>query len=1198
VKTLLRRGAQAGAAAVVIAGLVAGPTAPASAAGAVSVTVTSSPASVSTSHAMAYTITVANTGGADASGLTITDTFPTLSPGNGETTPATTTSAGTCSWDPTATKLTCTAASLPAGQAWTVTATGLQTAAAGTAVSDTATVTGTESGAAFSVAGAVTTTVTGGLPAGFVQTTLAHGLSKPVVIAFPPGGDIWIGEQGGTILDDHNGAIQPTPVVTLPNVFSQGETGLLGLALDPNFASNGYVYISYTANVTNKSGVTQALARLSRFTASGGTINPATEKVYAQGNQIQNLHHAANTVKIGPDGKLWWSVGDNVPSISNAQALSNIYGKILRYNLDGSIPADNPYVNIAGGVPAIYATGVRNPFRFTFLPNGQPFMENTGSPGVADAWEDLYGIHPGDNYGWPYYSGYCGSCGYINPTFQYGHIPNDGAASAIAAYSGTTFPQAYDHTVFVGDYNRRDIQAVGFDPTYQTPTSDTVFATNAGTIADLEQGPDGNLYFVSIFEGTFSEISAPGPFPPTAAASATPSAGTGPLTVQFSSAGSSDAFGQPLSYSWDFGDGSAPSASANPSYTYTASGTYTATLTVSNGTQTASSSTTVVVGQVPPTASITAPATYNAGSTVSFSGSATDPVDSSVPAYDYAWKVDFYRGGVIDPSYYGEVAQPSYGPVSGITSGSFQIPADPYQTPDSFYRITLTVTDSRGLQTVVTKDIHPNLTSFTVNTDVPGTGFYVDGTWHPSSYTAQDVVGAQHVLIGMALPQVIGGTRYRFIGWADGSALTDSFTSGASPATYTANYDPVQTAMPTGWQSTDIGAPITAGTADYSSSSQSFYLDGAGADEYGKNDQSHFVYQTLSGDGSIIARIRYQTNSDPWAKAGVMIRQSTATGAPFVDALVTGDVSPNTPNINGIGCNASGCLSPLPAIVPPVGNGVREQTSGSHSSTGPNLTGFTSPSKWLKLTKAGSTFTAYESTDGAGWTQIGVQTVAMTGPVDIGLFDTGHDIGQVSSVAFDNVQVTGSTPPPPPGPLPSPWTDTDVGSPAIAGSAGYSNGVFTVNGAGADIYGTNDQFHYAYQPLAGNGNGTLIARLTSMSNTSSNAKAGIMIKQSTTAGSAYLLISSGPAGNIKVQYGFNASTGGGTFTFPNVWMKLVSLNGQITAYVSGDGVTWASVASKALTLTSPATIGLFECSHNVSALGTATFDNVSFTPGP
>ena len=92
----------------------------------------------------------------------------------------------------------------------------------------------------------------------------------------------------------------------------------------------------------------------------------------------------------------------------------------------------------------------------------------------------------------------------------------------MAAYSGATFPQQYDHTVFFGDYNRGNIEAVSFDPGYQTETSDTVFDTKAGTIADLQEGPDGNLYFVSIFEGTFSEITAPGPFPPTAKSSAAP----------------------------------------------------------------------------------------------------------------------------------------------------------------------------------------------------------------------------------------------------------------------------------------------------------------------------------------------------------------------------------------------------------------------------------------------------------------------------------------------------------------------------------------------------------------------------------------------------------------------------------------------------------------------------------------------------
>lgn len=1165
----------------------------AAAADAVAVTVTSTPNPVASGQSMAYTITVANTGGADASNLTITDTITDMVPSAVKTAPFFATSTGSCSYDGTISKVTCAAPSLATGKVWTVRITAQMTAPAGTTLSDTATVTGTESASQFTQSASTTTTISPGLPSGFKQTQLAHGLNKPIVIAFPPGGDIWLGEQGGTILDYHNGFVQPTPVVTLPNTYSQAECGLLGLALDPNFAANGYVYISYVVSVTNKSGVTQPFTRLSRFTYSGATIDPATEKVYYQGNQSQNPHHAGNDLQIGPDGELWWSVGDNVPAISNGEALNNIYGKMLRFNLDGTVPAGNPFVNIPGAVPAIYAYGLRNPFRFTFLPNGQAMVENTGS----SYWEDLNTIQPGGNYGWPYFEGNCFSCGYLNPVYAYGHYVVDAAASAIAAYSGSTFPSAYDQVVFVGDYNRHDIEAVTFDPGYGTEVSNTVFDTNAGTIADLVEGPDGNLYFVSIFEGTFSEITAPGPFPPTAKASATPDAGQAPLTAQFSSAGSADAHGQPLSYSWDFGDG-ATSTNASPSHVYTANGTYTATLTVTGGGgQTATSSAEVVVGQSPPTASITAPATYNAGDTVSFNGTATDPVDGTLPGYDYTWQADFISNGVVQPFYSAQIPYSFYGPTTGDASGSFQIPDDVSQVPGSLYRITLTVTNSHGLKTVVTKDLHPNLTNWSVSASVPGAGYFVDGAWHTGTYSAQDVVGVKHILTGMPLVQVIGGIRYRLAGWADGNALTDSFTSSATPASYTANYDPGQTSLPSPWQSTDIGAPITAGTADYATSSQSFYLDGAGADEYGANDQSRFVYQTLTDDGSIVARVRYQSNSSPWAKAGLMIRQSTATGANFADALVTPDVSPKTPDVNGVGCDADGCLSPLPPVVPAVGYGVRMQSTGPGGKTGATLAGFTSPNKWLKLTKSGSTFTSYESTDGSHWTQIGTATVSMTGPVDIGLFDTSHNIGQVSSAAFDNVQITQVLPPPPPGSLPSPWTDTDVGSPAIAGSAGYDNGVFTVNGAGTDIWGTSDQFHYVDQPLTGNG--TIIGRLTSMTNTSSNAKAGVIIKQSTTAGSNYLLIADSPGGTVKVQYSFNGSvTASGTYTFPNAWMKLVSLNGVITAYLSSDGVNWTTVLNKVLPITSPATIGLFECSHNATALGTATFDNVSFNPGP
>ncbi|MBV9257751.1 MAG: PQQ-dependent sugar dehydrogenase [Ktedonobacteraceae bacterium] len=1023
-----------------------------------------------------------------------------------------------------------------------------------------------------------------GVPTGFTKTQLAHGLKNPSVFAFAPNGDIYIGEQSGVILIYRNGAVLPTPVVTL-NTDGSGEKGLLGLALDPNFAANGYMYVSYTT--------VDEHAQLSRFTVQNDTINLATEKVYMKGNQLQNPHHSANDLHIGPDGKLWWAVGDNVPSISNAQTLINIYGKILRFNLDGTIPSDNPFVHIPGAVPAIYAYGLRNPFRFTFLPNGRAMAEDTGS----NYWEELNTIQSGGNFGWDFYEGNCGSCGYINPAYAYGHVPTDGAASAIAAYSGSAFPKQYGNVVFFGDYNRQDIEAVSFDPTYTTETSDNVFDSSAGTIADLQEGPDGNLYYVSIFEGTFTEISASGPFSPVAAASASPNAGSSPLNVQFSSAGSSDAYGLPLTYSWDFGDGSPVSTDANPSHTYTTNGTYTATLTVSNGTQTGTASTKVVVGHTPPTASITSPAdnaTYNGGDTISFSGTATDAVDGTLPASAYTWQVDFYNNNVAQPFYSTEVAHPFYGPVSGVTQGTFQIPQDLSNSSSTFYRITMTVVNSLGIQTVVTRDIHPHLTNWSVNTNIPGAAYVVDGTWHTGPYTTSDVVGVQHVLMGVPT-QTIGANRYRFNGWADGSALTDAFTNSAANGSYTANYDQVQSTLPAPWQSTDVGSPLMAGTADYAPSSQTFYVDGAGADVYGANDQFRYVYQPLNGDGTIVARLRYQTNSSPWAKAGIMIKESTTTGSKYVDALTTPNVSPNTPNINGVGCTPNGCNSPLPPVTPSVGYGVRMQYNftGEKTVTSPAaLAGYSSPNEWLKLQRSGNTFTSWYSVDGKTWTLIGSTTLAMNANTTIGLFVNSHNIGQYSTVAFDNVQVTT----PASNPIPAPWLDTDVGSPAISGSASYANNTFTVKGAGTDIYGTSDQFNYTYQPV--NGNGTLIARVTSQTNTSSNAKAGIMFKQSTTTGDPYILIAVAPGGGTKVQYNFNGSVGGSTYSFPNVWMKLTRVGNTFTAYVSGDGVTWTQVVSKTLTINTSATAGLFVCSHNASAIGTATFDNVSFTPGP
>jgi glucose/arabinose dehydrogenase len=141
------------------------------------------------------------------------------------------------------------------------------------------------------------------LPAGFAKVELAQGLKNPTAIAFAANGDIYIAQQRGAILLYRAGVLQPTPVMTINTDFLT-ETGVLGLALDPNFATNGYMYVAYTTPDEH--------AQLSRFTVTGGgtTASLASEVVYMRGDELQSAHHSVNDVHIGPDGKLWVSVGE------------------------------------------------------------------------------------------------------------------------------------------------------------------------------------------------------------------------------------------------------------------------------------------------------------------------------------------------------------------------------------------------------------------------------------------------------------------------------------------------------------------------------------------------------------------------------------------------------------------------------------------------------------------------------------------------------------------------------------------------------------------------------------------------------------------------------------------------------------------------------------------------------------------------
>lgn len=208
-------------------------------------------------------------------------------------------------------------------------------------------------------------------------------------------------------------------------------------------------------------------------------------------------------------------------------------------------------------------------------------------------------------------------------------------------------------------------------------------------------------------------------------------------------------------------------------------------------------------------------------------------------------------------------------------------------------------------------------------------------------------------------------------------------------------------------------------------------------------------------------------------------------------------------------------------------------------------------------------------------------------PIRIPVISTS---GAKSTITLPDPVVTS---PPSPGGLPAPWIDADIGAPSIAGSASASAGVFTVKGSAVGPWVGTDQFHFVYQSLSGDG--TIIARVASQANTNPWAKAGVMIKQSTTAMSPYALLIVSPGHGVNLQWGYNQSTTGPVTSPPNAWLKMTRTGSTITGYSSVDGQTWTQVGQATVTFTAPALIGLFVCSGDVTLSNTSTFDNVSVT---
>ncbi len=968
-----------------------------------------------------------------------------------------------------------------------------------------------------------------GLPAELERTTLVSGLYQPTDFRFLPDGRILITEKSGAVKVYEDGELHSEPLITLVVLPTDNdeERGLLGIEVDPDFENNGYLYVAYTTAANRD--------RLSRITVVGDIADPASELVLLESDQPGEVYHHGGEVQFGPDGKLYWAMGMNTFN-PNSQDLSNIHGKILRLNPDGSVPPDNPFVDVPGAIPQIWAYGLRNPFRFTFTPNGKLL---TGDVGGA-SWEELNIVIGGANYGWPTAEGVCDGCSSVNPIYTYPHTAppaSAGSITSVLAYTGSTFPADYRNKVFIADYTLGWIKELTFDSEYTSFISERIFDPNAGTVVKLAQGPDGNIYQLNIYPGTLSRIApSGGNRAPGAVITATPSNGLSPLTVHFSATGSTDPDpGTSLSYTWDFGDGTTASG-LNAVRTYTAVGTYDVVLTVSDGNKTGRATQRVTVGSTAPVATILTPlqnSPYNAGDIISFSGTGTDAEDGALPESAYRWTIEFRHADHVHPFRDNIIG----------SGGTVTIPRGADNIDTTWYRLILTVTDSSGLSSSRSVDIKPRLVTLNIVANNPDAVFTVDGIPKRGSFTETAVVGVERVLDAPS-PQYGPDGGIIFDSWSDGQPQSHTITTPAANTTYTVNFDQFIT-PPAPWTPVDIGQPTFPGYSSYRAGV--YTIRGGGGDIWGPTDEFHYLHQGFSGDGTIIARVTSQTDTDDWAKSGIMIKESATPGAKYV----------------------------LLAVTPANGITFQHNFNGDSGSAP-----YTLPNGWLKLERTGNTFTGYTSLDGAAWIRVGQTTLDMATDVTAGLAVTAHSYSALNTTTFAEVSVI-STPE---------WTSVDIGDPPLAGNTDIADGVHTITGSGYDIWGEADQFHFSYQSLPANG--SIVTRVASFTDTTDGwAKAGVMVKASAEAGSPYALLAVTPEHGINFQHSFDQNIAGPATAPAGSWLKLNRTGDTVTASTSTDGLVWTEVGSVSIALGGNAVVGLFVSAH-APQLSTAAFDNV------
>jgi hypothetical protein len=424
---------------------------------------------------------------------------------------------------------------------------------------------------------------------------------------------------------------------------------------------------------------------------------------------------------------------------------------------------------------------------------------------------------------------------------------------------------------------------------------------------------------------------------------------------------------------------------------------------------------------------------------------------------------------------------------------------------------------------------------------------------------------------GQAVTDGMGQASFTYTGAQGEDVVVASVTSVGSFQSNTARV--MWTSNSSGsWSARDIGTPTPPGGQTVDPVSGTWMVKGGGTGISGTADQFHFLWQTLTADGGAAAHVTAQTATSPPAAAGVLLRTSLDAASPYYAALVT------------------------------PGNGIEIQdraTLGAGTTQVVNLAGAAPAYVWAGHT--GNTFTTYTSSDGYTWSPVpgSAVTLNLGSGLLAGLAVTAGSSAVANTATMDTVAVSAAPPAPvPPVPCLAPWTCADIGTPAPAGSQAFdpNNGTWTINAGGADITGTADQFRFIQRPLSGDG--SIIAHVTSQTNTSSNAKAGLMLRASTDPGAPNYAVLVSPGAGIKVQV--RKTQGGSTAKLANpagttpAYLKITRSGTILTAYTSADGVTWTLITGSTVTLVlgSAPLQGLAVTSHKAGSLGTVTFDGV------